>query len=63
LRHNIDLVAICHVLQNMPPLKRDEEPMFYERLQSGQIPTWLKPVFTGIPGYRLYEVNKSILQK
>lgn len=63
LRHNIDLVAICKILQNVPPLKPGEEPMFYERLEYGQVPNWLKPVDTRMYGYLLYEVDKSLLLK
>jgi hypothetical protein len=58
LRHHIDLVAVCHLASNLPPLKPGEEPMLYERLESGHSPDWLKPVNTGVPGmYRLYQVD------
>lgn len=62
-RHNIDLVAVCRALADIKPLQPGEEPMFYERLQYGNVPPWLKPVQTGLPGYRLYEVDKAALRK
>ncbi|MFY9288861.1 MAG: hypothetical protein WAO98_10220 [Alphaproteobacteria bacterium] len=61
--HGFDLVAVCRISMNRIPLKPGEEPMTYERLENGEPPIWLKPINTGIPGYKLYRVDKALLMK
>jgi hypothetical protein len=63
-RHGFDLVSICRQLPVSPESRHAREPMFMERLRDGPIPSWLKPVNTGLATYYLlFEVDKSALKE
>jgi hypothetical protein len=63
VRHDFDLVGWCRITNKPLPLAKGEEPMFYERLEFGQPPKWLRHVNTGIQGFMLYEVDRAELHR